>query len=138
MAQILKFQDGNKMPSGDESTKSTEETKVSTEDVKVSTEETKVSTEVYPSIIIDGVSYDLNDEFKNSVYEYIKSSDETLQPYMKSLFDLYTNGTVIDTMKHTISGIDMDSLDIKDRKKRKLSQRQTELGSIFNGEDMNN
>ena len=108
-----------------------------TENTK-STEETKVSTEIYPSITIDGISYDLNDEFKNGVYEYIKLSDETLQPYMKSLFDLYTNGTVIDTMKHTISGIDMDSLDIEDRKKRKLSKRQTELGSIFNGEDMNN
>ena len=109
-----------------------------TEATKVPTKETKVSTEIYPSITIDGVSYDLNDEFKNGVYEYIKSSDETLQPYMKSLFDLYTNGTVIDTMKHTISGIDMDSLDIEDRKKRKLSKRQTELGSIFNSEDMNN
>ena len=125
MAQILKFQDGDKMPSVTKYTKYTEAT-------KVPTKETKVSTEIYPSITIDGVSYDLNDEFKNGVYEYIKSSDETLQPYMKSLFDLYTNGTVIDTMKHTISGIDMDSLDIEDRKKRKLSKRQTELGSIFN------
>ena len=124
MAQILKFQDGDKIPSPTENTKSTEEA--------------KVSTTIYPSIVIDGISYDLNDEFKNSVYEYIKSSDETLQPYMKSLFDLYTNGTAIDTMKHTISGIDIDSLDIENRKKRKLSKRQTELGSIFNSEDMNN
>ena len=131
MAQILKFKDGNKIPSDTENTKSSAET-------KVSPEETKIYTEIYPSIIIDGVSYDLNDEFKNGVYEYIKSSDETLQPYMKSLFDLYTNGTVIDTMKHTISGIDIDSLDIENRKKRKLSKKQTELGSIFNSEDMNN
>lgn len=137
MAQILKFQDGNKMPSETENVKSVEETKVSTENTKLA-EDTKVPTETYPSIVIDGISYDLNDEFKNSVYEYIKSSDETLQPYMKSLFDLYTDGTVIDTMKHTISGIDMDSLNIEDRKKRKLSKRQTELGSIFNSGDMNN
>ena len=126
------------MPSPTENTKPAEEAKVPIEKTEVSAKDTKVSTEIYPSIVIDGASYDLNDEFKNSVYEYIKSSDETLQPYMKSLFDLYTDGTVIDTMKHTISGIDMDSLNIEDRKKRKLSKRQTELGSIFNSEDMNN
>lgn len=91
-----------------------------------------------PSIKINGKSYVLDDDFKQGVYDYIDTFDEDMQYYMKSLFNLYTNGTSIDTHTNTIEGIDLNQLPIPDYKKRKLGKHQSNIGAVFNSEDMNN
>lgn len=91
-----------------------------------------------PSITINGKSYALDDNFKQGVYKYIDTFDEDLQYYMKSLFNLYTNGTSIDTHTNTIEGVDLNRLDIPNRKKHKLGKHQSSVSAFFNSEDMNN
>lgn len=95
-------------------------------------------TEVFPSITINGKSYTLDNEFKQGVYDYIETFDDDTQYYMKSLFNLYTNGTSVDSHTHIISGIDLNKLNIPKHKKRKLGRHQTSADAFFNSEDMNN
>lgn len=92
----------------------------------------------FPSIIINGKSYTLDDEFKQGVYDYIETFDDDTQYYMKSLFNLYTDGTSVDSHTHIISGIDLNKLNIPKHKRRKLGRHQTSAGAFFNSEDMKN
>ena len=95
-------------------------------------------TGTFPSITINGKSYTLDDAFKQGVYDYIETFDDNTQYYMKSLFNLYTDGTSIDSHTHIISGIDLNKLNIPKHKKRKLGRHQTSADAFFNSEDMNN
>lgn len=92
----------------------------------------------FPSITINGKSYTLDNEFKQGVYDYIETFDDNTQYYMKSLFNLYTDGTSVDSHTHIISGIDLNKLNIPKHKKRKLGRHQTSADAFFNSEDMNN
>lgn len=92
----------------------------------------------FPSITINGKSYTLDDEFKQGVYDYIETFDDDTQYYMKSLFNLYTDGTAVDSHTHIISGIDLNKLNIPKHKRRKLGRHQTSAGAFFNSEDMKN
>ena len=92
----------------------------------------------FPSITINGKSYTLDDAFKQGVYDYIETFDDNTQYYMKSLFNLYTDGTSVDSHTHIISGIDLNKLNIPKHKKRKLGRHQTSADAFFNSEDMNN
>lgn len=112
--------------------------KVESQDSQGSTTNPDEKTGIFPSITINGKSYTLDDEFKQGVYDYIETFDDDTQYYMKSLFDLYTDGTSVDSHTHIISGIDLNKLNIPKHKKRKLGRHQTSAGAFFNSEDMQN
>ena len=152
MAQILKYSKGGVEPKSEppierDGVKITTDPKVESEEgqevqgsegIQDPNANQGEKTEILPSITINGKSYTLDDKFKQGVYDYIETFDDDTQYYMKSLFNLYTNGTSVDSHTHIISGIDLNKLNIPKHKKRKLGRHQTSADAFFNSQDMNN